>query len=978
MSVLRWHRSAELIHSVLPRAMRTLFRGAFHERYGHAWVDAPEYGRFFVQGGVAPWTDFTQLLVATGDWDRIEGRPTNVIKVSEDLSTLLQKGDTIRLGACGQGQNTCVSAVLARDPTPPNPHRGYATLKTECDVPPVLDGQEGALHIYGGGGGLPMFSPLALVYVGEYGTLTLDEHVCRKIKSGLLDECDVTALSTMLVRVRPPSPVVDAAAPSTGSEPLAKSFLKGAGVKDQARVDGAMKRCELLPGDAVKLLAMVRNEFGAHVANTHLDEASLNVVRGRLGLFATVCFSGSAAATARAEIEADIKRALCSYPGGVAPLNQYLLDSKKARIDRGQTLGAGNFADVYPGHYAFRSTGDPTPVAFKVIRQSSTVADACTNKSLERELSIGRKIRHPNLVSVFGLVQLEDHVAIVMELMSNRSLHDLVHKADVYPVVPWPDRCRFGFDVVCGMEYLHSFMPNPIIHRDLKSANIILWKNQAGAWAAKVADYGLAKELTTTIGSVHGAGTLVWSAPESFFKQSDERSDVFSFSIVLYELASRSLPHTGKSLQEIDRIAKARFEFNESLLVDYGADEATQHSNWLRHNPVGVRRPDIALVEDDCPKLLLDVMRQCWRDDPGQRPSFGALLGTFPDVVASAVGEDADRKAVQQAEHMRLHRAEEQMQQEEQRRQQAHRDDAERMWQAEQLVHEQRRARQQRLHREDDTRRARDARRERLRMEEAERGRLAEQHWRAGYANNDQAAQRKETLAESARRAEEAAWQHGREGAEQHGEGHPDQALQHDSDVTLGDGLPDAMALLLDLNTEVSDGAAGGIERLMVEVTAQRSALFDGTLHTPGKQPRGRALAESSAERQASPLRGGATQARGRGRGGTRQHPGAVYRVAGAGMEVCDGWFAKQGAKDSTNGMDQFHKINKNGDVFKDEHGKTVEIRYCSIYGEWYIGVSGSSKYEVKSAASSPPLSGWKPNLTSKAPAPTLIRQRPT
>ena len=99
---LRWHRSAELIHSVLPRGLRALFRRAFLNRYGHAWVDSPEYGRFFAHGGVAPWTDFTQLLASTGDWDRSEGRPTKIVKVKEDLTALLKKGDTIRLGACGQ------------------------------------------------------------------------------------------------------------------------------------------------------------------------------------------------------------------------------------------------------------------------------------------------------------------------------------------------------------------------------------------------------------------------------------------------------------------------------------------------------------------------------------------------------------------------------------------------------------------------------------------------------------------------------------------------------------------------------------------------------------------------------------------------------------------------------------------------------------------------------------------------------------
>ena len=339
---LRWHRSAELIHSVLPRGLRALFRRAFLNRYGHAWVDSLEYGRFFVHGGVAPWTDFTQLLASMGDWDRSEGRPTKTIKVKEDLTALLKKGDTVRLGACGQPAG--FTTVLARNPSPPDPHRGYGTLEVEESVPRALDAQKGALLIYGGGGGLPSFSPLSPAYPGD----TLDEHVLLKILLGLLDECDVTALSVMLVRVIPPAPL-DAAELCTGSEPLVKSFLKGAGTKDPAKVEAAFKRRELLPGDAVKLMAMVRNTVGAHVANTQLNEASLKAVRDKVNLFASVCFSGDAAA--RAEIEEDIKRALHSYPGGVAPLDQYRLNSEKAHVDRDRLLGSGNFADVYAGKW---------------------------------------------------------------------------------------------------------------------------------------------------------------------------------------------------------------------------------------------------------------------------------------------------------------------------------------------------------------------------------------------------------------------------------------------------------------------------------------------------------------------------------------------------------------------------------------------------------------------------------------------------
>ena len=84
-------------------------------------------------------------------------------------------------------------------------------------------------------------------------------------------------------------------------------------------------------------------------------------------------------------------------------------------------------------------------------------------------------------------------------------------------------------------------------------------------------------------------GTLVWSAPESFFKRSDERSDVFSFAMVVYEIISRTLPYKGKSMQEIDRIVKARFELSKGMLK-MGVTEEQQCKCWKEEHPLSERR----------------------------------------------------------------------------------------------------------------------------------------------------------------------------------------------------------------------------------------------------------------------------------------------------------------------------------------------------------------------------------------------------
>ena len=425
---------------------------------------------------------------------------------------------------------------------------------------------------------------------------TIDMHVRNKIL-GPLDECDSTALNEMLVWIMPPHQ------PSTEpNTPLLRCFLPAAAWYQDGSLLRKIEthRDKLLPGDAVKIAVRERNQVGAHCADTQLTKAGLDGVRGKLEIFAAVCFAGNAAA--RSRMQTDIQRALESFPGGVGPLDQFRLKSSNAHLScdkTGQKLGRGNFADVWSGLYSFRN-GGATPVAFKVLRDVRTIA-ACTNKNVERELSIGVRIRHPNLVAVFGAIQLQDQVAIVMELMSACSLHNLLHETESRLQVPcaWPDRCRYALNVVCGMEHLHDVKPNPVIHRDLKSGNVLLAVDLGGQWSAKVADYGLSKELTSSIGSTYAVGTLAWSAPETFARTYNEKSDVFSFAIVLYEIASRTMPHAGKTHEQTDWAAKARFKFSQRRFDRKGETEAEQLEDWQEDNPLaGKPRASVSVLVD--------------------------------------------------------------------------------------------------------------------------------------------------------------------------------------------------------------------------------------------------------------------------------------------------------------------------------------------------------------------------------------------
>nr|TKS01059.1 putative serine/threonine-protein kinase [Populus alba] len=141
------------------------------------------------------------------------------------------------------------------------------------------------------------------------------------------------------------------------------------------------------------------------------------------------------------------------------------------------------------------------------------------------------------------------------------------------------------------MNYLHHRNP-PIVHRDLKSSNLLVDKN----WTVKVGDFGLSKWMNATfLTAKSGRGTPQWMAPEVLRNEpSNEKSDVFSFGVILWELMAVSIPWVKlNSLQVVGVVGfmDRRLELPESL------------------------DPKVASIINDC-----------WRSDPEQRPSFEEII----------------------------------------------------------------------------------------------------------------------------------------------------------------------------------------------------------------------------------------------------------------------------------------------------------------------------------------------------------------
>lgn len=99
--------------------------------------------------------------------------------------------------------------------------------------------------------------------------------------------------------------------------------------------------------------------------------------------------------------------------------------------------------------------------------------------------------RHRNVVSFIGAVTEQPNLCVITEYMARGSMHDLLHKVGLRPDTEW--LLKIASDVAHGVKYLHGCKP-PIIHRDLKSQNILV----DGQWTAKIADFGLSRFFQVT------------------------------------------------------------------------------------------------------------------------------------------------------------------------------------------------------------------------------------------------------------------------------------------------------------------------------------------------------------------------------------------------------------------------------------------------------------------------------------------------
>ena len=270
-------------------------------------------------------------------------------------------------------------------------------------------------------------------------------------------------------------------------------------------------------------------------------------------------------------------------------------------IQLGERIGIGSYGEVHRGLWR------GTEVAVKRFLDQDLSVHLM--REFTSEVDLMRRLRHPNVILLMGAVTTTPNLSIVTEFLHRGSLFKLLHKAQPPAIKAAMNaesrRLRMALDVAKGMHYLHSCTP-VIVHRDLKSPNLLVDKH----WVVKVCDFGLSRMKNHTfLSSKSNAGTPEWMAPEVLRNEpSDEKSDVFSFGVIFWELLTQQIP-------------------------------------WAHLNPmqvvgvVGFAGNRLAVPETIDPRLR-EICEECWAQDPRERPSFLDVQKRLKPLVHASAERD--------------------------------------------------------------------------------------------------------------------------------------------------------------------------------------------------------------------------------------------------------------------------------------------------------------------------------------------------
>ncbi|XP_077412457.1 protein kinase Npk [Vanacampus margaritifer] len=245
-----------------------------------------------------------------------------------------------------------------------------------------------------------------------------------------------------------------------------------------------------------------------------------------------------------------------------------------------ENCGGGSFGSVYRALW---------------ISQDKEVAVKKLLK-IDKEAEILSVLSHKNIIQFYGAVLESPNYGIVTEYASGGSLYEYLsseqsEEMDMEQIMMW------AIQMAKGMHYLHAEAPIKVIHRDLKSRNVVMTADKV----LKICDFGASKFLSHTT-HMTVVGTFPWMAPEVIQSLPvSETCDTYSYGVVLWEMLTREVPFKGF----------------EGLQVA-----------WLV-----VEKQERLTIPTSCPASFAELMRKCWQAEPKERPQFKQVLVTLETMA---------------------------------------------------------------------------------------------------------------------------------------------------------------------------------------------------------------------------------------------------------------------------------------------------------------------------------------------------------
>ncbi|GFS30504.1 malectin/receptor-like protein kinase family protein [Actinidia rufa] len=273
-------------------------------------------------------------------------------------------------------------------------------------------------------------------------------------------------------------------------------------------------------------------------------------------------------------------------------------------------IGGGSFGKVYKGWINHGT--------LKVAIKRSTPFSKQGVHEFMTKIDLLLQLRHRHLVSLIGYCNEDCEMILIYEYMSCGTLSDYLHNSDNLPL-SWKKRLEICIGAARGLHYLHALANRTIIHRDVKTANILLDDN----WVAKVADFGLSKENWNNISNTHIStmvmGSFGYMDPEYFrWLQLTEKSDVYSFGVVLFEvLCARHPLDRTLGRHQINLAEWGRFSYENGTL-----------DQIIDANLKGE-------IAAECLKKYGETAVNCLRDEGIAWPSMGDVLWDLEQKTTS-------------------------------------------------------------------------------------------------------------------------------------------------------------------------------------------------------------------------------------------------------------------------------------------------------------------------------------------------------